>query len=260
MKNITKNIEASNSWLKNQYAFFTIITLADIMKRFKQGNFLGTSNAKTTKGEIKNYLTAILYLAPHKICGVNLCPFAVNCIKDCLFMAGRGKMINVSRARIVKTLCYLLNKDLFVECIKNDVAKLKTAIKFSGEKLAIRLNGTSDTNVLKDYKEIMQNNLDVIFYDYTKVLNYVKNNDQVNYHLTFSYDGQNMTSCEKALELGTNVSMVFIGKLPATYKGYKVINGDETDLRFLDEKGVIVGLTYKKVNKNDIDETFVISL
>jgi hypothetical protein len=29
------------------------------------------------------------------------------------------------------------------------------------------------------------------------------------------------------------------------YNGYRVVNGDETDLRFLDEQGVIVGLKYK---------------
>ena len=34
-------------------------------------------------------------------------------------------------------------------------------------------------------------------------------------------------------------------ELPSNYKGFKVINGDETDLRFLDEKNVIVGLKYK---------------
>ena len=28
--------------------------------------------------------------------------------------------------------------------------------------------------------------------------------------------------------------------------GFKVINGDESDERFLDEKGVIVGLKYKR--------------
>jgi len=43
-----------------------------------------------------------------------------------------------------------------------------------------------------------------------------------------------------------NVAVVFRNKiLPETYLGYKVINGDKTDLRFLDEKGVIVGLYAK---------------
>jgi hypothetical protein len=46
--------------------------------------------------------------------------------------------------------------------------------------------------------------------------------------------------------------MVF-DELPTEYKGFKVINGDENDLRFLDEKNVIVGLKYKKLTKKGAD-------
>ena len=54
---------------------------------------------------------------------------------------------------------------------------------------------------------------------------------------------------DKAMELlkrGINVAMVF-DKLPATYEGFEVINADETDLRFLDKRGVVCGLKYKKM-------------
>jgi hypothetical protein len=33
--------------------------------------------------------------------------------------------------------------------------------------------------------------------------------------------------------------------MPETYLGYPVINGDESDLRFLDNDNVVVGLKYK---------------
>jgi hypothetical protein len=36
-------------------------------------------------------------------------------------------------------------------------------------------------------------------------------------------------------------------KLPETFAGYEVINGDENDLRFKDKRGVVVGLKYKKI-------------
>ena len=49
-----------------------------------------------------------------------------------------------------------------------------------------------------------------------------------------------------------NVAVVFRKELPATYLGRKVINGDETDLRFLDEKNVIVGLKAKGKAKKDM--------
>jgi hypothetical protein len=50
--------------------------------------------------------------------------------------------------------------------------------------------------------------------------------------------------------------------------GYKVVNGDETDLRFLDKKNVIVGLKFKnitgknggEVNKYAKESGFVINV
>ena len=45
--------------------------------------------------------------------------------------------------------------------------------------------------------------------------------------------------------------MVFAGELPKTWQGKPVINGDESDLRFLDPKGVIVGLKAKGQGKKD---------
>jgi hypothetical protein len=39
--------------------------------------------------------------------------------------------------------------------------------------------------------------------------------------------------------------VVFRDKLPKTYAGHTVFNGDDTDLRFLDPKGVVVGLKAK---------------
>jgi hypothetical protein len=59
------------------------------------------------------------------------------------------------------------------------------------------------------------------------------------------------------MNMGGNVAMVFENKLPTTYKGKKVINGDENDLRFLDSKNVIVGLVAKGKGKKD-DSGFVI--
>lgn len=64
--------------------------------------------------------------------------------------------------------------------------------------------------------------------------------------MTFSYSGGNWKWCEKFLkEKKANVAVVFKNDLPLTWRGYKVINADESDERFLDEKGVICGLKYK---------------
>ena len=45
--------------------------------------------------------------------------------------------------------------------------------------------------------------------------------------------------------------MVFRNELPTHWNGFPVINGDENDLRFLDPKGVVVGLKAKGKAKTD---------
>ena len=44
---------------------------------------------------------------------------------------------------------------------------------------------------------------------------------------------------------------MFAGSLPDAYLGKPVVNGDDTDLRFMDAKGVIVGLVAKGKGKKD---------
>jgi hypothetical protein len=131
-----------------------------------------------------------------------------------------------------------------------------------------RLNGTSDLpyekyRVFEGGKNIFELFPDAIFYDYTKNYTRFKSTLPKNYHLTFS---RSETNHEKALEIlgmGYNVAMVFT-KVPEMFEGYEVINGDETDLRFLDKKNCIVGLKYKKLtgkganNKQAIESGFVI--
>ena len=129
---------------------------------------------------------------------------------------------------------------------------IKKAIKQS-EKLGLipvfRLNGTSDIAwekyEVQDGKNIFQMFPNVTFYDYTKMLNR-KGRALPNYHLTFSAADGNDADVAKAIEQGYNVATVFGIKknspMPETYNGLPVFNGDDSDLRFLDPKGVVVGL------------------
>ena len=72
-----------------------------------------------------------------------------------------------------------------------------------------------------------------------------------NYHLTFSRSEHNDSLCDMVLQMGGNVAVVFRNQLPKTWKGFEVVNGDENDLRFLDKKGVVVGLIEKGLAKKD---------
>ena len=102
----------------------------------------------------------------------------------------------------------------------------------------------------------MQENADVQFYDYTpnpfRMMEYLRGELPANYHLTFSRKEDNDGWVETILDKGGNVAVVFSGSLPASYKGKSVINGDESDLRFLDAKNVVVGLKAKGKGKKDL--------
>ena len=90
-------------------------------------------------------------------------------------------------------------------------------------------------------------------YDYTKnpirMKVYLAGKLPKNYHLTFSLSENNKTEALDILSKGGSVAVVFDTKkgqpLPDTWNGYKVIDGDLSDLRFLDEAGVVVGLRAK---------------
>ena len=97
----------------------------------------------------------------------------------------------------------------------------------------------------------MQLNPDIIFYDYTKIKNRMTVELPKNYHLTFSKSESNDNEIKELLTTAFNIAVVFNGSLPKTYLGRDVIDGDISDLRFLEPKGVIVGLATKGIAKTD---------
>jgi hypothetical protein len=73
-----------------------------------------------------------------------------------------------------------------------------------------------------------------------------------NYSLVFSRSETNEVKAMELLKRGFNVACVF-DVPPTEFEGFEVVDGDETDLRFLDNKGVIVGLKYKKLTGKGAD-------
>ena len=231
--------------------------LQGIENRYKRPLLTAPSgSAKTKKNKVPTY---ILYLAPalQNSFKINVCPKASQgCIKSCLFTAGRAKFIStINAARIEKTDFLLFDPTKFYRKLAAEISYQYT-VAFN-EKIAFRLNGTSDVNhykQLKRYANFDINTLpkNVIFYEYTKNLhqafNWQNNFPRVN--VTFSKSENNWDDCVLALNSGINVAVVF-NHVPDSYKGYKVINGDITDERFNDQKGVIVGLKAKGEAKKD---------
>lgn len=222
-------------------------------------SLLTIENPKTSKGESWGYLTGILYLAPYTesipFGGGNLCAMASEgCATNCLFTAGRGRFQKIRDARIKKTIYFFKERKKFLEDLDKSIRAIVRKAERENLKPAIRLNGTSDYPFHK--LKIMEKFPLVQFYDYTKIYSkmmaYTRGELPVNYHLTFSRSETNSLQCLEVLKHGGNVAAVFSSKnLPKEHLGFKVINADEHDLRFLDEKNVICGLKAKGKAKKD---------
>jgi hypothetical protein len=170
-------------------------------------------------------------------------------------MFRKGENTNViQKARIRKTRYFFENREAFMEDLVSDIMRAVNYARRKGLTPVFRLNGTSDLSWEKyptryGAKNIFDQFPTLQFYDYTKVLGRkVAGID--NYHLTFSAADGNDSDVARAIEQGMNVAVVF-DKLPDTYMGKTVFNADDTDLRFLDPKGVILGLKAKGRAKKD---------
>ena len=226
---------------------------------------LSTANPKIQKGTKLGYLSFILHLAPADLSGRETCPKrTAGCTTACLNTAGRGGMFKkgentnmIQKARIRKTKEFFDNRDQFMLELYNDIVK---AIKFAekqGLKPVFRLNGTSDLSwekytVGNTNKNLFELFPTVQFYDYTKILGR-KVAQYANYHLTFSKADGNDSDVAEALMQGMSVVAVY-DQIPEG-----VPSADETDLRFLDPKGVMLGLKAKGRAKKDYSG-FVIRL
>ena len=144
------------------------------------------------------------------------------------------------------------NREYFMQWLIAEIRLRSLEAEVDGYKFSVRLNLTSDISIT-DFNFDGRNILDIFpniqFYDYTKVFNNLRySHEYSNYDLTYSYNGYNWGLCEKSLRGGNRVAVVFEGKkLPKTFHGYRVINGDVYDARYMDDKNVIVGLKFKMV-------------
>jgi hypothetical protein len=218
---------------------------------------LSTANPKIQKGTEKGYLSFILHLAPADLSGREVCPKRTKgCTAACLNTAGRGGMFRrgettnvIQKARIRKTQYFFENRDGFMKDLYHDIRKAIAFAERKGLKPVFRLNGTSDLSWEKYTVGTTDMNLfqlfsTVQFYDYTKVLGR-KIKHIPNYHLTFSAADGNDSDVAEALLQGMSVATVF-DRIPEG-----VYSADEDDLRFLDPKGIVLGLKAKGRAKKD---------
>lgn len=181
---------------------------------------------------------------------VNLCPLASGgCSLACLSTSGQSGMPDQQRAQAVRTAFLLVQPHAAGLIIG---AELRAAVRRHGA-INLRLNVTSDIRwefVAPDMLATLSA-AGVRFYDYTAW----KPSDRAPsdiYHLTYSAKETAHTPDAYLVDIlraGGNVAMPFDtarGRpLPASWHGFPVIDGDESDERRNDPAGVVVGLRAK---------------
>ncbi len=242
-------------------------------------DLLTLSNPKTDKGAKLGYGTAVLHLSPERGAGVvlrsgkiaNVCPSATpGCVAACLNTAGRGGIglttvgdNPIQRARRERTRLFLEERDGFLAKLVHEIEVHVRRSERKGLVPVVRLNGTSDIRYesvrLPDGTTIFERFPALTFYDYTKHAN--RRGIPGNYDLTFSLAETERSWREHvvALDNGFRVAVVLSGAgdsvhprpFPPTWNGRTLVDGDSSDLRFLEPGGVYVGLRAKGRARTD---------
>lgn len=215
-------------------------------------------NGKTPKGEAANWLTAILYMAPHTSGGgkTTLCPMSTpDCRAMCLASAGLSGLPKQLGAKLTRTFMFNNDRERFLDLLLADIEKLKRIAAIEGMKPALRLNGSSDVT----WERIVPGweDLGLQRYDYTKIWLEHRRVDPA-YHLTFSYESEK--DAPRALDYlaaGHSVAAVVPEDLKhravlanerlrlGRHVDFTVVDGDLADTRFLDPPGSLVLLKPK---------------
>jgi len=229
-------------------------TYHDLTKlMFTNGNPKTDKNLKIES--LKKYWIKRLNLAPASISGFNTCASASKgCREACLHEAGNPVfMPQKTLGRVNRTQLYFKDRAKFLYMMTKEIRNHEINCKKHGLKPVIRLNTTSD--IMWENHKIMELFPNVQFYDYSKhfkrMIKYLKGQLPSNYHLTFSRNEANDFQSTQVLNRGGNISAVFRKPLPKKYNGFKVVNADDSDLRFLDGDNIIAGLLAKGKAKND---------
>ncbi len=231
--------------------------------QFRNDLFSIDTNAKTVKGQSHGYLTGVMYLAPAMQSGTQMCPFAAlaQCEEPCLYTAGRGAFNSVQQARLTKTHAFIQNREWFMESLARSIEHLMRR----ADKLALvpvaRPNGVQDVaweNVSVPtrrtrrgtFRNIFECFPDLQFYDYTKTVKRLTTTRGIaNYDLTFSYSDAPAYQkyVDQAIREKARLAVVFRdrARIPETFRGMHCIDGDDSDLRFLEPQGCVVALYAK---------------
>ena len=240
---------------------------------FETDRLVTFGNPKVLKSRGVNVFSGVVHMLPSREydrlrvalgwapLGVNACPFAGTCRRVCLNTAGRGGIPmasyaagpfrnNVEFGRFRRSHLYYTNPARFEQLLCRDIGRLAASAAAEGMTPAVRLNGTSDIDYAVSMPGVIEHAkaAGVRVYDYTKR---PPGSPGGPVHLTYSVDVSHarVRQAEDYMRRGGTAAVVFATRkgapLPATWRGFPVIDGDLTDARFLDPVGVVVGLRAK---------------
>jgi hypothetical protein len=266
--------------ITNKFTAMEFTTIANARKQTGLSYLGGVStSAKIMHSqEFSHQYTYVIYLSPADLSGYNVCSHSTpECRLGCLNTSGRAGIeifsntSKIADSRLKKTKLFHENQEFFMNWLIAEIKMYQKKAKKDGYFFSVRLNATSDLDWQKVYlngNNIFQIFPEVSFYDYTKNHNKFLNNKPENYHLTYSYTGRNTGLCKLLVEQGFNIAVVFNVKkeseLPKYFMNHVVINGDLTDYRIDDAKGIIVGLKWKRIanriaEKKVLNSCFVVN-
>ena len=234
--------------------------------KFPSKLFGRDTNHKTVKGQKIGISTEIIYQMPSSCSGYQVCgmEYIAGCKEVFLNEAGRCTKESVQFSRLRKTLYFFQYRREFIEQLKREVIVHAKWANKKGMIPAVRPNGTSDILwelYIWDFMCETSEKYRVKWYDYTKKTNRLIPDPDI-YDLTFSYSNRKeyQPFVEKAAQQGMRMAGVFRNEynIPKEFMGLKCIDGDATDVRFLDPMNAFIALKAKGKARKDMGE-FVIN-
>ena len=200
------------------------------------------------------------------------CPDAsAGCVFGCCVNnGGQGTMASVQRARIDKTVFFMTRREQFLQQLFEEIEKTHAKAQREGAQDYYRL-GCNDSFGWWRFG-IVQRLAGCSFYDYYPLIALYRSilegnplTDQIPANMRICWSRKETNTEDQVrtiLGFGQNVAVVFHNgsegetgycgrgaykqRLPESYLGFPVIDGDESDIRFLDPQGgYVVGLRLK---------------
>lgn len=230
----------------------------DACREYEFGSLITTPDGNAKLSKDRRYYNCGISLAPANLSGWEVCfGRTAACTELCLGFTGQAEgLSSITGFRIGRTKMFFEDRDLFMEVLRAQLHEVDRRAKRMGVRVAFRPNILSDLPWHNLAPWMFEEFSHWKFYGYTKVRSYVRAfvNGKLpkNYHLTFSWSERlRISDVKKLLSQNVNVAVPFFDAetlrpfIPRKWNGFRVINGDKSDLRFMDARGVVVGLSTK---------------